>query len=191
MLKRFVYVIIRYEWRKNSQVLQCPAVRCSLSKVDGAGSVLVIRNASSADEGVYQCIVSQHQVKVMSNTSTIRRAYIEESSNNAVTTVFRISPGDSYTMIGSTTRSYPQPKYSWMIASGPDDPHPVNVILDERLQMDEHCKILLLWYFIKIKLCKNRESTLKNQHFYFFNIIFIDLVVTLYIVFIYLMLITL
>jgi len=127
--------VVRYEWRKNDADMNLNDY--ARLEVENGGSTVVIKAASSFDEGFYQCTVSTTFGKAMSNTTRLQRATVGDPALKTITSL-SVLEGQPFTIEAQGQKCFPKPTYSWEVAEGIEDNKPSKVIPDKRVQMDEN-----------------------------------------------------
>lgn len=93
-----------------------------------------ITQASSFDEGFYQCIAKNDYGTAVSNTSYLRRAVIDGTTKNIKTVTATV--GQALKLDVTSTKCYPPPTFSWEIGKEVEDsPRPVH--FSSRMQIDQ------------------------------------------------------
>lgn len=131
---RIKVTICRYEWRKNGFILDP-----TLPNIQrGADGTVTIHNATSMDEGFYQCFARNKFGTALTLTAHMQRAFLDSASRSPSVLELYLIPGRSFHITCSRLRSFPQPTYIWEISNGIKDTNPIQFVPTERMQIAEN-----------------------------------------------------
>lgn len=142
-------------------VLSIPGVGGNLHQVKEG--TLIIKPATSLDEGYYQCKAFNQYGTSVSKVSYLRRAVLEHFTGSTAETFESdfIEEGQPFSFDCNKAKVFPRPLFSWALAkkevdagtAGPQDGSQGTVIpLSKRIQVDEHGEfnltlLELFWFF--------------------------------------------
>ena len=127
----YFVIIHRYTWIKNGAPLNLNMPGITRLR-DGT---IAIEEASSRDQGYYQCQASNMYGKTMSMTYVLKRAVLDWASFETLTV--SVTEGESIKLTANPPRCYPEPTYGWELATRKVDDRPTRLATNRRIQIDD------------------------------------------------------
>src|SRR5688572_30684185 len=101
-----------YEWKKDDFILNqhLPNIQRS------ADGTITIQDATSVDEGFYQCLAKNHYGTASSTVAHIQRTFLESASGTSAVLSKTVQVGMPFHIEADPRKSFPKPTYGWEMA---------------------------------------------------------------------------